>query len=528
MKVGRFSLTAVAVLLVFLIACAMGSVVSISPSFENKGTDPIQSAVSSQIIEDTTYLVNAWIVVEAGEELTIDNSTLAFINDDIAIVVQNGGALSITNSRLYSYPSCSWWISTEFGAELTIEKSILEGSDTDTHGGISIGCNNAVIDSCHISKIGGDGIHVGDCSGVRIQNNTITSTSWEGIDFAQVTDLVISGNHISDTGYCGIYGTGSHGCKIIGNNVSSTTYSGICLDRTESTEVVSNYISETRQSSFSIEYCNNISVMNNTVPLSYGSGISSIWSTQLFLAYNDIRETVYDGIGIMTHSNRVVVVGNRFHNIYSCGLISDSSNNILAYGNLMDGVHLSGIDGIGGTENITALANTFLDCGGGLNFIDTTGIVAIGNWVNGSLYNDVHTESSVGTIYLNAFCSTGIQIGDTTLSPIDWDNGTMGNYWKDYLGRDVDNDGIGDSPYKLTFSNWDNFPIVNLDLIHEFRSNYNISAYFWKTDSTTVTNTSTVPNLADQQMETLLLTNSSIQILCVAILVVILKRKYDV
>jgi hypothetical protein len=95
----------------------------------------------------------------------------------------------------------------------------------------------------------------------------------------------------------------------------------------------------------------------------------------------------------------------------------------------------------------------------------------------------------------------------------------------DYIGRDKDGDGIGDSPYKLTLSNWDNHPIVNLDLIHEFRSSYSISAYFWKTNSTTATNTSTVPNLADQQMEALLLTNSSIQIICVAILVVILKRK---
>jgi parallel beta-helix repeat protein len=458
-------------------------------------------------------------------ELIIDSSTIVFIEDDLAIIVQDGGILSIQDSLLYSYPSCSWWISAESGAQLTIKGSTLTGSGTSTHGGINVGCDNAVIDGCNISEFGGDGINIGDCTGVRIQNNVVTSCSWENIGFARTSDLIISGNKISDSGYCGIFGTGSENVIIRGNNISSTTYSGICLDRTELAEVSVNCMSETLQSSFSIEYCKNITVMNNTVTSSYGAGISSIWSTQLYLAYNDIRETVYDGIGITIHSDEVVVVGNRFHNIYSCGLISDSSNNILAYDNLMDGVHLGGINGIGGTENITAIVNTFLDCGGGLNFIDTTGIVAIGNWVNGSLYNDVHTESSEGTVYMNAFCSTGIQIGDTTLSPIEWDNGTIGNFWLDYIGRDKDGDGIGDSPYKLTLSNWDNHPIVNLDLIHEFRSSYSISAYFWKTNSTTATNTSTVPNLADQQMEALLLTNSSIQIICVAILVVILKRK---
>ncbi|MFX0021273.1 MAG: OmpL47-type beta-barrel domain-containing protein [Candidatus Hermodarchaeota archaeon] len=42
-----------------------------------------------------------------------------------------------------------------------------------------------------------------------------------------------------------------------------------------------------------------------------------------------------------------------------------------------------------------------------------------------------------------------------------WDNGTIGNYWDDYLGVDYNDDGIGDSPYIIsgTAENQDNFPI---------------------------------------------------------------------
>ncbi|MGY5859742.1 MAG: right-handed parallel beta-helix repeat-containing protein [Candidatus Thorarchaeota archaeon] len=529
MKIGpRQILAVLAIVSLVLVMSHVTPDVLISTTYPTHPSKHSQSVISSQVIEETTLLVSEWIIVEAGMDLIINNSTIVFIQDEMAIIVQDGGNLVIRDSLLYSYPSCSWWISAESGAELVIEQSTLTGSGTNTHGGISVGCDNAVIDGCNISEFGGDGINIGDCTGVRIQNNVVTSCSWEIIGFARTSDLIISGNQLSDSGYCGIFGTGSEDVIIRENNVSTTTYAGICLDRTELTEVVSNCISETRQSSFSIEYCNNITVMNNTVLSSYGCGISSIWSTQLFLAYNDIRETVYDGIGIKTHSDGVTVVGNKLHEIYSCGLVSDSSNNILVYGNLMEGVHLSGIDGIGGSENITALVNTFLDCGVGLNFIDATGIVAIGNWVNGSLYNDVNTRSSVGTIYLNAFCSTDIQIGDTTLSPIDWDNGTMGNYWKDYIGRDFDDDGIGDIPYELTSSNWDNHPIVNLDFIHEFRSNYDISAYFWipvgcQTNETT---TDTFIVTTDYQTETLLIFNSSIQIFCVGVLLIILKRRY--
>ncbi len=42
-----------------------------------------------------------------------------------------------------------------------------------------------------------------------------------------------------------------------------------------------------------------------------------------------------------------------------------------------------------------------------------------------------------------------------------WDNGTIGNYWDDYGGDDLDNDGIGDTPYDIPGSanSQDNYPI---------------------------------------------------------------------
>lgn len=40
-----------------------------------------------------------------------------------------------------------------------------------------------------------------------------------------------------------------------------------------------------------------------------------------------------------------------------------------------------------------------------------------------------------------------------------WDNGAVGNYWDDYLGNDLDGNGIGDTPYVLDTFNKDNFPL---------------------------------------------------------------------
>jgi len=42
-----------------------------------------------------------------------------------------------------------------------------------------------------------------------------------------------------------------------------------------------------------------------------------------------------------------------------------------------------------------------------------------------------------------------------------WDNGTIGNYWADYIGVDTNDDGIGDTPYNIQGSagSQDNYPI---------------------------------------------------------------------
>jgi hypothetical protein len=46
-----------------------------------------------------------------------------------------------------------------------------------------------------------------------------------------------------------------------------------------------------------------------------------------------------------------------------------------------------------------------------------------------------------------------------------WDNGSIGNYWSNYLSKypnvsEVDNTGIGDTPYKMDENNIDNYPLM--------------------------------------------------------------------
>ncbi len=529
LKIGRRQYLAIAFFACILLAISQ-SIPSTLTSFPHSNTNSkhSQQLLSSQVIDEQVLLVSEWIVVEAGEDLLIDNSTIVFIQDETAINVRDGGNLIIRDSILYSYPSCSWWISAESGAELLIEGSTLTGSGTEDQAGINIWCDDAIIEGSHISGFGGDNINVGDCTGVRIQNNVVTDSAWEGINFARTTDLIISGNQISDTGYCGIFGTGSENVIISENTISNTIYSGVCLDHTSASRVLSNNFSETFQDAISIEYCHAITVDENIVFSSYGGGVLSIWSTNLHIENNEIRETAYNGINLISHSQNISIVNNQFYDIYSCAVAAVSSSEILLFGNLMNNIRIHGFYGLDESENITLILNTVLACGNGFKFQDVRNVEVVGNFVNESVYHDIRVETCwTGLVYLNAFCSSDINVGLANTNLFDWDNGTVGNYWIDYEGEDEDQNGIGDSPYVVSYGYEDNYPLVSLDSINDFRSSFNISAYFWiPVENNTSTTTTTIINTNVSPMETLLIFSSSIQIFCVGILLIILKRRY--
>ncbi len=44
-----------------------------------------------------------------------------------------------------------------------------------------------------------------------------------------------------------------------------------------------------------------------------------------------------------------------------------------------------------------------------------------------------------------------------------WDDGSKGNYWSDYTGVDINEDGIGDTPYIIDAQNQDRYPLVLME-----------------------------------------------------------------
>ncbi|MHA2039713.1 MAG: right-handed parallel beta-helix repeat-containing protein, partial [Promethearchaeota archaeon] len=184
----------------------------------------------------------------------------------------------------------------------------------------------------------------------------------------------------------------------------------------------------------SIFYSNNITIYNN-----------SLITDRIFLySSNDINITqniIEDGRGIkLRESNYNNITSNQ---IYKCSDGIDLDDSLW---NTMDENFLNE-NSIG--IRISADAEENIVKSNIIKNSTNTGLFCNSYFAKGNL------------IFLNHFidnAENAVDIGEFNY----WDNGTIGNYWSDYLGLDANDDDIGDSPYYIPgdAGSIDNFPII--------------------------------------------------------------------
>jgi parallel beta-helix repeat protein len=181
-------------------------------------------------------------------------------------------------------------------------------------------------------------------------------------------------------------------------------------------------------------------ITNNNLT-SNGDGIFVYQSSNNIIYGNNIAANKYYGIYLKHFSNYNSISGN---NITSngCGIwLWFSSNNTISGNNIMthdwEGIFIWSFSNYN-----TISGNTLIN-----NFC--------GIWVADSL--------SISIIYHNNFINNleQVTIPDSGYANR-WDDGypSGGNYWSDYNGIDVNEDGIGDTSYVINEENKDNYPLM--------------------------------------------------------------------
>ncbi len=194
---------------------------------------------------------------------------------------------------------------------------------------------------------------------------------------------------------CSILLNSSSNCEIIDNKLSPVLGDGIIIDGGSENKIIGNEIHEIPGNGISIRSSIDNLIMQNSV------------STQ--------------GIGLN-------LSGCHFNNMYNNFFISTSSSECMK---------------LWTSHNNTIERNTFHPDSG----LET---ISLHNSSNNSIWHN--------QLNLTGHYGPAVNVDENSTNNV-WDNGSEGNYWSNYNGTDLDNDGIGDT--NLPWEGVDNYPLMN-------------------------------------------------------------------
>jgi len=246
-------------------------------------------------------------------------------------------------------------------------------------------------------------------NGTLFENNC--SNNEHGIHLENCKDNFISGNTVHNNFQTGISIPSCINIKVSENNVNSNQLLGIALMGSDHNSILNNSVSYSGADGISMGTCDYNNISGNTLDNNpfgiyidegrYNLILGNIINNGNYgMDLRNLNDTIISKNSVKTHERGIYILENCNNNNISRNSISDND-----YGIFLDT-----------SENNKIFHNT----------------------IEGNLVDNAYDDGTNNQ----------------------WDNGTIGNYWDDYSGKDSNDDGIGDTPYNISgdAGSQDNYP----------------------------------------------------------------------
>jgi len=347
--------------------------------------------------QNNPYIIN---------DLTIDGSD----SSDCLIIKDSSAYFVVQNSYFYNSGPGGYGVRLSDVINGKLDSII----SFDCYFGISVrGDNNQIINSwAHDNRIG-----ISVCGSFNlISNNNAYDNTERGVELLYYGNNIIDSNFVWFNEY-GIWLTGEVNDIISNNIVHDNTWGGI------------HFYSSSECSAIDNKAYRNI------------RGIVLSSSVDNKIKRNEIYDNSDTGI-LNAAGDHNIITDNEVKNNANYGIYIDDSNNNNISKNIISRNQKYGIYLFESDSNLI-FENQLLN-----------------NTQTGIFVSDEGYTSGLNTFYNNTFLFNTINAMDNVTSS-SWDFNGIGNYWDDYLGKDLNDDGIGDTPYLIpgTAGKLDHFPI---------------------------------------------------------------------
>jgi parallel beta-helix repeat protein len=326
--------------------------------------------------------------------------------------------------------------------------TIIDGGGTSTVVSIQSPEQNVLVDGFTI-QYGFDGVELTAFGGSKVSNNIIRNNTNDGIYLFYSSDNIISGNTITNNTEVGIHvgywlDYPSNNNTITENTISCDDY-GMVLDTSEGNTIFNNTLTAYHhEQGIRLYYSSNNHILGNRMtgtPLlgvDINIGILLEESNYNNIAENNMTFVASSGVELQYSSNHNNVTDNNFIGGGGGITIYASSNNKI---------------------NRNSMENGWVS----IDLEYSSGNMLMKNNVKDSVWYGIFIYKAIdNTIFHNNFIDNFYQANNEDgVSANAWDNGVEGNYWSDFVGEDIDHDGISDISYVIDANNQDYYPLMS-------------------------------------------------------------------